>query len=142
MAQFRVLNLVKVGIIIISNFMISPKNAHGGNLYKCNKYQESSDTIKILENDYKIVLNEKYSLRVEITNPRVLQALTTKPDPVILFSIGLEKLIAKGNYIILSSVPSNCDLFYATDKKGCLILYEHNLLIFTRVNKVKGAGAH
>lgn len=142
MARFKVLTLVKVGIIIISNFMIVHENAHGNNSYRCIRYQENSDTIKILENDYKIVLNEKHTIRVEITNTRVLQALTDKPDPVILFSIGQEKLIAKGNYIILSSVPRNRDLFYSTDKKGFPIVYENNVVDLTRIAKVKGAGAH
>ena len=142
MVQFKVLTLVKVGIMIISSFMILHENAHGNNSYPCIRYQENSDTIKILGNDYKILLDEDNVIKVQITNTQVLQTLKEKQDPVILFSLRQEQLIARGNNVLSSSVPHNCDLFYFMDKKGYPVLFENNVVDFRRIAKVKKAGFH
>src|SRR5689334_16810199 len=102
--------------------------------------QEISDTLKLAGNDYKLLLEDEYNIKIEIINSRILQILKDKQDPVISFSLAWEKFIAKGNYIINSSVPYNCNLFYSTNKEGCLIMFEENIVMFHRIGKGKVSG--
>ncbi|AEV99918.1 hypothetical protein A4D02_25460 [Niastella koreensis] len=137
MGLFKVLSLVKVGIIIIGNFIVLSEYANAKNCHQNIWCQVNSDTIKIIANDYKLLSNEKYTIKIEILNSWVLQLLKEKQSPVISFSLRGEELIARGNNITSSSVPNNCNLFYFMNRKGEVILYEDHILTFNRIGKVK-----
>lgn len=138
MVQLKVLMLVKVGIIIMSNFTNLSEGVNEKEVQKNIRFQDSlhenPDTIKIVENDYKLILDTLNTIRIKILRPAVLQMLMDKHNPVISILYKGEKYIAKGNHIISSSVPGNCDMFYFTNRVGCWIVGNNNELLLYRIN--------
>ena len=116
MAQFKVSILLIVVIITLkSNLMLAQSS--------CSQ----QDTIFLQCNDFKILVNEKYYLDIEITQENKIKEITKIKRPIFCFYIEKKKYIAKGNELLKSSVPENCDYFYVLDIKDNLVLFDNKL---------------
>ena len=125
MAQFKVLTLLIVAIITLNNSNIMAQNI-------CSQ----QDTIFLQCNDFKILANDKYHLDIEFIQENKIKEIAKTKKPIFCFYIEGQKYIAKGNEIIKSSVPENCDYFYPIDEQEKVVLF-NNKLSLIKVIKVE-----
>jgi hypothetical protein len=85
------------------------------------------DTIFLQCNDFKVLVNEKYYLDIEITQDYKIKEIAKIKKPIFCFYIEGQKYIAKGNELLKSSVPENCDYFYPIDEQGNVVLFKGKL---------------
>jgi hypothetical protein len=78
-------------------------------------------------NDFKILVNDKYSLNIEIIQESKIKEIAKAKSPIFCFYVESKKYIAKGNELLKSSVPENCDYFYPIDEKDNIILFKNKL---------------
>jgi hypothetical protein len=94
------------------------------------------DTIFLQCNDFKILANDKYHLDIEITQESKIKEIAKSKKPIFCIYVERKKYIAKGNEILKSSVPENCDCFYPIDEQDKVVLF-NNKLSFIKVIKVE-----
>jgi hypothetical protein len=85
------------------------------------------DTIVLQCNDFKVLVNEKYYLDIEITQEYKIKEIAKIKKPIFCFYIEGQKYIAKGNELLKSSVPENCNCFYVLDIQDKLVLTDNKL---------------
>ena len=116
MAQLKVLILLIVVIITLDNsYTIAQSNCL------------QQDTIFLQCNDFKILVNDKYHLDIEITQENKIKKIESIKRPIFCFYIEGKKHIAKGNEILKSSVPDECDCFYTLDINDNVMLFKNKL---------------
>ena len=116
MAQLKVSILLIVVIITLNNSSIMAQNS-------CFK----QDTIFLEHSDFKILANDTFHLDIEITQVKKIKEIIKEKNPIFCFYIQEQKYIAKGNDILQSSVPENCNCFYPIDNEGNVILFKNKL---------------
>jgi hypothetical protein len=91
-----------------------------------NTYSQQ-DTIVLQCNDFRILVNSKYHLDIEFIRENKIKEIANAKNPIFCFYIENQKYIAKGNEILKSSVPANCDYFYPIDEQGKVVLFKNKL---------------
>ena len=70
------------------------------------------------------------NLMLKITNPEKLNRLKNSIEPIIYVNFNNHKYVAKGNFILSSSVPPECDYFFATNENGKIIFPKDEMINF------------
>jgi len=91
------------------------------------------DTIFLQCNDFKIIVNDKYHLVFEFIQENKIKAIAKAKKPVFCFYIEDKKYIAKGNDILKSSIPENCDYFYPIDEQDKVVLFNNKLSLIKAI---------
>ncbi|MDR3046259.1 MAG: hypothetical protein LBU51_01420 [Bacteroidales bacterium] len=97
--------------------------------------------IELLFNDYEITHYSEtkmtfyenqiqMDLHIKITNSEKLNIIRNSINSIIYINFNNKRNLAKGNWIILSSVPDGCDYFFPTDENGKIIFFEDNIIGF------------
>ena len=86
-----------------------------------------NDTTRLTDKDYVIVDNSKISIGLKITDSLKLKSIYKSKNPVIAIHYKDTLWIAKGNEIFKSSVPPDCDLFYALTSAGFPMLQKGSI---------------
>lgn len=94
------------------------------------------DTVFLQCSDFKILANDRYHLDIEFIQENKIKEIAKTKKPIFCFYIEGQKYIAKGNEIIKSSVPENCDYFYPIDEQEKVVLF-NNKLSLIKVIKVE-----
>jgi len=116
MAQFKVSILLIVAITILKNSCVMAQS-------NCSQ----QDTISLQCNDFKILAHTEYHLDIEITQENKIKEIAKAKKPILCFYIENKKYTAKGNELLKSSVPENCDYFYPIDEQGNVVLFKSKL---------------
>jgi hypothetical protein len=85
------------------------------------------NTIFLRNDDFKILRYAKDGLDIEIIQEDKIKEIVKAKKPIFCFYIEGRKYIAKGNDILKSSVPENCDYFYLIKKQGDVLLIKNKL---------------
>jgi len=85
------------------------------------------DTVFLQCKDFKVLVNVKYYLDIEILQETKIKEIAKIKKPIFCFHIEGQKYIAKGNELLKSSVPENCNCFYVLDIQNKLILIDNKL---------------
>lgn len=77
-----------------------------------------ADTVILNEKDFRVLRNDTVSMEIEVGDSVRFRNLQRSSSGVILVCYRSERLIAKGNHMLKSSVPENCDMFYLMFDNG------------------------
>ncbi|MBO4438709.1 MAG: hypothetical protein J5798_05105 [Spirochaetaceae bacterium] len=96
------------------------------NFMSCKKH------IKLTFSDYEIVKqNNDYTLiEMKIRNEKILNRLKSEKDISLTFKLNNRLYVAKGNEIVKSSVPVDCDYFFPTDDAGNVVFFDDKLFLY------------
>jgi hypothetical protein len=136
MELLKGLNLLIAAIIIISNSSsIGNNNTTKGIKVEDEFLIFKSENKKVIfsKNEYELTID---SNRIDVYFLDTIKVLKIKEliKPVIKFYIKGKKIIAKGNPIDRSTVPEECNYFYATDDKGNIVFFKKNIIYLNRIN--------
>lgn len=90
-----------------------------------------TDTLFLLIKDYKIISSDNNVLDIEITNSQLVSLIKSVKYAVIKIELHEGDRIAKGNDLLSSSTPKECDYFYPLDKG--YVYFVNNRINFRRV---------
>ena len=82
--------------------------------------------------DYKIIkqYNDNLMIEMEILNEEIFAQLNSKKSISLTFWLNNKLYVARGNEIIKSSVPDNCDYFFPIDSNGNIIFFDKILQLY------------
>ncbi len=135
MAQFKELILLIAVIISLKTLnscaVTNPKSevVMAG---KTTQIQEN-DTLFLSSKDYKIISSDNNILDIEVTNNQIISLIKSVKYPLIKIELQQENKIAKGNDLLSSFIPKECDYFYPLDKG--YILFVNNRINFRKITK-------
>lgn len=93
----------------------------------------TNDTILIFSSQYNIVTKVNSVLDIEIKDERLLQNIKSANQPIFKIEIEGSYYMIKGNDILSSSVPKECDYFYPLINTNKVFL--HNNILNLRMIK-------
>jgi len=82
----------------------------------------------ITDTEIGIVTKLQMNLKLKITNSEKLNKLKNSTNPIIFINFNNNKYIAKGNNVFSSSIPEECDFFFAT--YGDKIMFSEDEIIY------------
>lgn len=94
---------------------------------------QTDDTLFLSSKDYKIISSDDNILDIEVTNNQIVSLIKSVKYPVIKIELPQGNKIAKGNDLLSSFVPKECDYFYPLDKG--YILFVNNRINFRKIAK-------
>ncbi|MEL6697491.1 MAG: hypothetical protein AAFP89_14670 [Bacteroidota bacterium] len=111
MEQLRALILVSLAIMILNSCSGQNKNS---TISRTNQVVKKvmDDTILISRSQFEIIVNKEGVLDIEIKESNLIDTIADSDNPTLKIELDSNYIIAKGNNIISSSVPENCDYFY------------------------------
>lgn len=122
MVQFKALILAKLAIISLnsgcSSQTTSSETKH--EIISQNNMTSKADTIVLKAIDYELMKSDEYVFDIRLINK--IDKIKNKQNVIISIEIGDRQYIAKGNKLTSSAVPTDCDLFYPTDKNNLSII--------------------
>lgn len=77
--------------------------------------QIMNDTIKLSQKDYIINYKDNYTLEIKIIDSILIDKMKKMKKPVFEINIDEVLNIVKGNNVLSSKVPKDCDYFYPLD---------------------------
>lgn len=126
MEQFRALILVSLAIMTLNSCSGQNKNSAALQTKEAVK-KAMNDTILISRSQFVIVVNKGGVLDIEIKEGNLIDTIAYSDNPTLKIELDGNFIIAKGNNIISSSVPENCDYFY---------LLSDNNKVFTKNERI------
>ncbi len=111
---------MKVAIIIISlSLGLNSCTSIDKTLKKQNDacYEDSftfSDTIKLSIQDYQIIHEHAGTFTIKVINKVKLDQISELLNPLIIICKNGNSYRAKGNLLVLSGAPDDCDYYYPT----------------------------
>lgn len=90
--------------------------------------------ICLMENDFNMNVQEN-NCELTILNEDKLVLIRTGKLPVISFCIDEKKYQAKGNTILSSEVPKDCDYFFSIDDDGRISFFKKNVISFIKIKQ-------
>ena len=111
MEQFRALILVSLAIMTLNSCSGQNKNSTTSRINQVVK-KVMNDTILISRSQFEIIVNKEGVLDIEIKESNLIDTIADSDNPTLKIELDSKYIIAKGNNIISSSVPENCDYFY------------------------------
>lgn len=94
---------------------------------------QTNDTLFLFSKDYKTISLDDNILDIEITNNEIISLVKNVKYSVIKIELQQGNKIAKGNDLLSSFVPKECDYFYPLDKG--YILFVNNRINFRKIAK-------
>ena len=130
MEQFKVLILLIV-VTINLNSLASCASNRGMPMTK-DHYDllHMSDTLLLSARDYRIIQSYDHCIKIEVTDKSKQSLINTVKYSVIDIEMMDDRIIAKGNDILSSSVPDGCEYFYAINHKGYIVSSENRITLF------------
>ena len=133
MVQFKELIKVIVVFITINNCACKAQSDISN---KCNNTDfVFSDTLVLKSDDY-IVNKYKGGFNLVITNIDKLNKVKIIKSPIIKFCNNNQIKKAKGNEIINSGIPVDCDYFYPIEKDSTIFIITKKVISFIEIDKV------
>ena len=126
MEQLRALILVSLAIMILNSCSGQNKNSTTSRTNQVMK-KVMDDTILISRSQFEIIVNKEGVLDIEIKESNLIDTIADSDNPTLKIELDSNYIIAKGNNIISSSVPENCDYFY---------LLRDNKKVFTKNERI------
>jgi hypothetical protein len=135
-------NLNKIFIGIIFLILISCCQKDKLNLdQKSNIEELNINSIELFYTDYEIIQYDEVKmqfyenrtqmyLELKIINKEKATVLENSIEPIIFIHFNNKKYIAKGNPILSSSVPPDCDFFFGINMDGKILPIEDNIIGF------------
>lgn len=111
MEQFRALILVSLAIMTLNSCSGQNKNSTTPHTKEAVK-KVMNNTILISRSQFEIIVNKGGVLDIEIKEGNLIDTIADSDNPTLKIELDGNYIIAKGNNIISSSVPENCDYFY------------------------------
>ena len=138
MVQFKGLTLIIVAIISLKILsccggkgIVNKKDevatAEKGNQMKKN------DTLFLSIKDYRIVSVDDNVLDIEVINNQAVSSIRNVKYSIIKIELEEGDRIAKGNDLLSSFIPQQCDYFYPLDKGYVLVV--NNRINFRKIAK-------
>lgn len=90
-----------------------------------------NDTLFLLAKDYKIVSLDHNVLDIEVINNQLIFSIKNVKYSVVKIELQEGARIAKGNDLLSSSIPKECDYFYPLDKG--YVYFVNNRINFRKV---------
>jgi len=135
MAQFKGLILliaVIISIKILNSCAVT--NQKSGVIMEDKITQtQTDDTLFLSSKDYKIISSDDNILDIEVTNNQIVSLIKSIKYSVIKIELQQGNKITKGNDLLSSFVPKECDYFYPLDKG--YILFVNNRINFRKIAK-------
>lgn len=132
MVQFKVLIRLIVVIISLKSLNSCVGNNHKKNIEADTSIQmKTNDTLFLSTKDYKIILSNDNTLDIEVTNNQLISLIKNEKYPIIKIEIQEGEKIAKGNNLLCSFVPENCDYFYPLNKE--YVFFVGNRINFKKI---------
>jgi len=136
MAMFRGLSLLIVVTIVLNNGCMS-------NAPNKDKQLSCEDSVIFRFDGEEIyLLKDEFNLKVQanncdliILNEEKLASIRIGKLPVISFCINNKKYRAKGNKILNSSVPKDCDSFFPINDDGTISFFKRNVISFIMIKQ-------
>lgn len=119
MGQFKVLILVSLAIMSL--------NSCNGQQVKSDQNNMLNDTILIATQQYKIVSVDSNILDIELVDLSLIEAIKKAVSPILKIDLNGTTIIAKGNNILSSSIPDNCDYFFPLNDEKQVVLYNNRI---------------
>jgi hypothetical protein len=94
---------------------------------------QTNDTLFLSSKDYKIISLNDNILDIEVINNQIISLIENVKYPVIKIELQQDNKIAKGNDLLSSFVPKECDYFYPLDKG--YIFFVNNRINFRKITK-------
>lgn len=135
MAQFKELILLTAVIIslkTINSCAITNQKSEVVMADKTTQF-EANDTLFLSSEDYKIISSDNNILDIEVTNNQIISLIKDVKYPIIEIEFKQGNKIAKGNDLLSSFTPKDCDYFYPLDKG--YILFVNNKINFRKATK-------
>lgn len=122
MVQFKGLVLLIVAIISLKSLsccgsskgVINKKNEAA--ITEKENQMKANDTLFLSIKDYKIVSLDANVLDIEVINNQLASLIKNVKYSIIKIELQEGDRIAKGNDLLSSSIPKECDYFYPLDK--------------------------
>lgn len=123
MGQFKVLILVSLAIMSLNSCNGQQVKSDQNNIvnYMLN------DTILLTRQQYKIVSVDSNHLDVELIDLSLIEAFKKAVSPILKIDLNGTIIIVKGNNILSSSIPDNCDYFYPLNDEKKVVLHNNQL---------------
>ena len=68
------------------------------------------------------------NLIIKIINIEKIVRINNTIDPIIILDFNNRKNIAKGQFVILSTVPEDCDYFFALNENNRILFFENDTI--------------
>jgi hypothetical protein len=111
------------------NKLNSKKDAEEFNINTIELFYTDYEIIKYDEVKMKFYENRiQKNLELKIINSEKINILKDSLEPIIYLYFNNKKYIAKGLWVLSSSVPEECDYFFAIDDNGKIAFFKDNIL--------------
>jgi hypothetical protein len=124
-------------IIIFSIFVLyscQTKKSDSNNINNYNEIELFSNDYNIIEyNETKMIFYEnriQINLTLEIINAEKTEILKNAINPIIFLNFNNRKYLAKGNFVLSSSIPPECDYFFSIDKNKKITFFDDKIIGF------------
>lgn len=113
-----------VALVIISLNSFCNTFSKANRVRNMKHYVSARDTILLREFEYIIVFKDTNILNIRITDVNALHKIMNVASPILSIELAGKKLIAKGNNVLASSVPEECNYFYPLNSNGMAIIQD------------------
>lgn len=130
------LKALMAGVVIISLTLVSFHNRNSFETDRVSNMKQDvimDDTILLKETDYNIIFRDSDALNIKISNTKTLDRIKNTKSPIFNIEVDKEFIIAKGNNILASSLPIDCNYFYPLNSKGMVVMKD-GLINFRKIN--------
>lgn len=95
-------------------------------------FLSSESFLEIDAEDYEIIKqnNDYILIEMKIRNEKIFNRLKSEKDISLTFKLNNRLYVAKGNEIIKSSVPDDCDYFFPIDDLGNVVFFDNKLFLY------------
>ena len=90
------------------------------------------DRIVLRPGQFETFRSHEHLLEIKITDGKALKRIKELSAPMIGITISNREYIAKGNPLLSSSIPENCDYFYSLDFDGKIYFYQDRIRLSDR----------
>lgn len=138
MVQFKGITLLIVAIISLKSLSccgskgIVNKKDETATAQNGNQMQKN-DTLFLSIKDYRIVSVDDNVLDIEVVNNQTVSSIKNVKYSIIKIELREGDRIAKGNDLLGSSIPKECDYFYPLDNG--YVLFVNNRINFRKIAK-------
>ncbi|WP_454244831.1 hypothetical protein [Psychroflexus sp. MBR-150] len=95
-----------------------------------------NDTIFISKAQFQIMTNKMGVLDIEVIGDNLIAKIANSKNPILKIELGDNYIIAKGNNIFNSSVPSECDYFYPLSNDNKIVTKGKHTINLRKIDKV------
>jgi hypothetical protein len=124
-------------IIMFSIFVLyscQTKKSDSNNINNYNEIELFSNDYNIIKyNETKLIFYEnriQINLTLEIINVEKIEILKNAINPIIFLNFNNRKYLAKGNFVLSSSIPPECDYFFAIDENKKITFFDDKIIGF------------